>query len=151
MFKFYPAGKIWHAPKFQQLRELVDPVCITARWIDFKEDDDIVVNRKGDLWQACLEDVSAADYVLLYSEEHREEQRGALVEVGMAYGMGKPVYAIGSCQSTKPNAISDVAFTHHPLWNWVGTNDLIFGMYKAAAMHKWNLKQQAKGIKNAVC
>ena len=38
-----------------------------------------------------------------------EEQRGALVEVGMAYGLGKAVYAVGKSKSIAPNEISDVA------------------------------------------
>jgi nucleoside 2-deoxyribosyltransferase len=107
---------------------------VRARWIDLQQDSDIVQNRKGDLWQQCYEDVRDSDFVLLYSEQQNEEQRGALVEVGMAYGMGKRVYAIGSCNSTKPNAISDVAFTHHHLWTWLDTDNLVKGAYYALAM-----------------
>lgn len=129
---FYCAGKIWHAPKFQRLRdELQLPV--QARWIDLKEDDALVQNRKDLLWQMCYEDVRDSDFVLMYSEDQSEEQRGALVEVGMAYGMGKPVYAVGRCQSVKPNAISDVAFTHHHLWTWLDTDNLVKGAFYAIA------------------
>jgi hypothetical protein len=131
--KFYVAGKIWHAPKFQHLRdELGLPV--QARWIDLKEDDDIVQNRKGDLWQLCLEDVTRSDFLLLYSEDWDEEQRGALVELGMAFGAGKPVYAVGRCKSIAPNAISDVAFTHHDLFTWLPTTNLMKGAFLALAM-----------------
>ena len=59
------------------------------------------------------------DVVLIYAKDFAEEQRGALVEVGMAYGMRKPVVALGRCTSTSANGISDVAFTHYDLWNWV--------------------------------
>ena len=135
MFKFYPAGKIWHAPKFQALRSYFGKN-VNARWIDYTEDHDIVKNRKGDLWQHCLEDVASSDFLLLYSEEQAEEQRGALVEVGMALSLGKPIFAIGSCNSTKPNAISDVAFTHHALWNWLPTNDLLSGAMLAQKQFK---------------
>lgn len=135
MFKFYPAGKIWHASKFQALRALVPNGYVTARWIDYTNDHDIVQNRKGDLWQHCLEDVAAADFVLLYGGAPEEEQRGALVEVGMAFGMNKPVYAIGGCKSFTASPESDVAFTHHKLWNWTGTSDLLQGMYSAQMMH----------------
>ncbi len=129
---FYTAGKIWHAPKFQRLRdELQLPV--RARWIDLEQDSDIVANRKDKLWQMCYEDVRDSDFVLLYSEDESEEQRGALVEIGMAYGMGKPVYAVGKCRSIKPNAISDVAFTHHHLWTWLDTDNLVKGAYHAIA------------------
>ena len=71
--------------------------------------------------------------MLLYSGDQSEEQRGALVEIGMAYGMGKRVYAVGRCNSIKPNAISDVAFTHHHLWTWLDTDNLVKGAYFALA------------------
>jgi nucleoside 2-deoxyribosyltransferase len=129
---FYTAGKIWHAPKFQNLRDNLG-LPVRARWIDLNQDSDIVVNHKDQLWQQCYEDVRDSDFVLLYSEDRSEEQRGALVEVGMAYGMGKPVYAVGSCNSTKPNAISDVAFTHHHLWTWLDTDNLVKGAFYAIA------------------
>jgi len=130
---FYCAGKIWLAPKFQMLRDVVG-LPVRARWIDLEQDSDIVANRKGDLWQQCYEDVRDSDFLLLYSEQQNEEQRGALVEVGMAYGMGKRVYAIGSCNSTKPNEISDVAFTHHHLWTWLDTDNLVKGAYYAMGL-----------------
>lgn len=130
MLKFYTAGKIWHAPKFKALRdELLMPV--QARWIDLEDESDIVKNRKGDLWQLCLEDVTQSDFVLLYCEDFNEEQRGALVEIGMAYGAGKPVYAVGRCKSIAANEISDVAFTHHKLWTWLNTDKLHIGAMMA--------------------
>ena len=139
---FYVAGKIWHAPKFQFLRDTVG-LNVKARWIDLQQDSDIVMNRKNDLWQQCYEDVRDSDFLLLYSEEQSEEQRGALVEVGMAFGMGKRVYAIGSCKSTKSNAISDVAFTHHHLWTWLDTDNLVKGAYYALGIETtYNLKKK---------
>jgi nucleoside 2-deoxyribosyltransferase len=128
--KFYTAGKVWHAHKFQHLRDSVG-LTVQARWIDLKQDDPIVVENKRLLWQMCYEDVRDSDFVLLYSEDESEEQRGALVEVGMAYGMGKPVYAVGKCRSIKPNNISDVAFTHHHLWTWLETDNLVKGAFYA--------------------
>lgn len=142
---FYTAGKIWHSKKFQMLRDTIG-LPVRARWIDLHQDSDIVQNRKGDLWQQCFEDVRDSDFVLLYSEEQSEEQRGALVEVGMAYGMNKRVYAIGSCNSTKPNAISDVAFTHHHLWTWLDTDNLVKGAYYALAMEMGIRARNAKKV-----
>lgn len=140
---FYVAGKIWHSKKFQFLRDTVG-LPVKARWIDLQQDSDIVVNNKDQLWQQCYEDVRDSSFVLLYSEEQSEEQRGALVEVGMAFGMGKRVYAIGSCNSTKPNAISDVAFTHHHLWTWLDTDNLVKGAYHALGIEiARNLKKKA--------
>lgn len=122
MTSFYTAGKVWHNKKFQALREKGFPV--KARWIDLEKDDPIVKFRKDELWKLCLEDVRDSDFVLLYCEDQKEEQRGALVEIGMAYAFNKPVYAVGSCDSIKPNEISDVAFTHYKNWVWLDTNDL---------------------------
>lgn len=130
---FYVAGKVWLAPKFQHLRDTVG-LPVRSRWIDLGQDSDIVQNRKGDLWQQCYEDVRDSDFVLLYSEDQSEEQRGALVEIGMAYGMGKRVYAIGKCNSICPNGISDVAFTHHRLWTWLDTDNLVKGAYYAMGL-----------------
>lgn len=132
--KFYTAGKIWHAPKFQMLRDTLG-LPVQARWIDLDNESDFVLNRKGDLWQLCLEDVTQSDFVLLYCENFEEEQRGALVEIGMAYGVGKPVYAIGKCKSIAANEISDVAFTHHDLWTWLDTDDLLLGAMLAMNLH----------------
>lgn len=129
---FYVAGKVWLAPKFQMLRDTLG-LPVRARWIDLNQDSDIVVNHKDQLWQKCYEDVRDSDFVLLYSEDMAEEQRGALVEIGMAYGMGKPVYAVGRCNSICPNGISDVAFTHHHLWTWLDTDNLVKGAYYAIA------------------
>lgn len=130
---FYCAGKIWHADKFRMLRDTVG-LPVRARWIDLSSDSEIVMNRKDQLWQQCYEDVRDSDFVLLYCGKQEEEQRGALVEVGMAYGMNKRVYAIGSCNSIKPNEISDVAFTHHHLWTWLDTDNLVKGAYYALGL-----------------
>ena len=131
--RFYTAGKIWHAPRFRQLRdELGFPV--NARWIDLESDNPIVMFRKDLLWQMCLEDVTQSDFLLLYCGDESEEQRGALVEIGMALATGKPIYAIGHCKSIRPNSISDVAFTHHRLWTWLETDDLFQGTIQALAI-----------------
>jgi len=130
MLTFYTAGKIWHAPKFQALRDqMMMPV--KARWIDLDNDSDFVINRKDQLWKLCYEDVRDSDFVLLYCEDFNEEQRGALVEIGMAYGFGKPVYAVGKCKTISPNEISDVAFTHFENWTWLNTDDLLTGAMMA--------------------
>jgi nucleoside 2-deoxyribosyltransferase len=131
--KFYTAGKIWHAPKFRSLRDSYG-FSVNARWIDLEDTSDIVQNRKDILWTQCLQDVQNSSFVLLYSEKYEEEQRGALVELGMAYAFGKPVYAIGSCKSLKPNAISDVAFTHFPLFSWLSSTDLVAGAIEAVSL-----------------
>lgn len=130
---FYTAGKIYHAPKFRDLRDK-EGLPVRARWIDVDNESDLVQNRKGDLWQLCYEDVRDSKFVLLYSEPS-DEQRGALVELGMAYGMRKPVFAIGSCKNLVADATSDVAFTHYPLFHRINTTDLQYGAFLALALY----------------
>ena len=132
--KVYTAGKIWHAPKFQYLRDVLG-YDVNARWIDLEDSNWIVRKRKDILWQICYEDVRDCDFVLLYCEDISEEQRGALVEIGMAYAFGKPVYAVGTCKTIQPNKISDVAFTHFKGFHWLPESDLLKGFRMAEKMH----------------
>ena len=132
--KVYTAGKIWHAPKFQYLRDVLG-YDVNARWIDLEDSNWIVRKRKDLLWQICFEDVRDCDFVLLYCEDMSEEQRGALVEIGMAYAFGKPVYAVGTCRTIQPNKISDVAFTHFEGFHWLPETDLLKGFRMAEKMH----------------
>ena len=132
--KVYTAGKIWHAPKFQHLRDVLG-YDVNARWIDLEDSNWIVRKRKDILWQICYEDVRDCDFVLLYCEDISEEQRGALVEIGMAYAFGKPVYAVGTCKTIQPNKISDVAFTHFEGFHWLPESDLLKGFRMAEKMH----------------
>ena len=132
--KVYTAGKIWHAPKFQYLRDVLG-YDVNARWIDLEDSNWIVRKRKDILWQICYADVRDCDFVLLYCEDMSEEQRGALVEIGMAYAFGKPVYAVGTCKTIQPNKISDVAFTHFEGFHWLPESDLLKGFRMAEKMH----------------
>ena len=132
--KVYTAGKIWPAPKFQYLRDVLG-YDVNARWIDLEDSNWIVRKRKDILWQICYEDVRDCDFVLLYCEDMSEEQRGALVEIGMAYAFGKPVYAVGTCKTIQPNKISDVAFTHFEGFHWLPESDLLKGFRMAEKMH----------------
>ena len=119
--KFYAASKVWHAPTWRDLRAELEgsDIEITSRWIDYADDSDIVQNRKGELWQHCLEDVLRADAMILFCENFGEEQRGALIEAGHAMAAGKPVVCMNTCKTlTAQNGLSDVAFTHHQLFMW---------------------------------
>ena len=132
--KVYTAGKIWHASKFQYLRDTLG-YDVNARWIDLDDNNYIVKKRKDILWQICFEDVRDCDFVLLYCEDMSEEQRGALVEIGMAFAFNKPVYAVGTCKTIQPNKISDVAFTHFDGFHWLPESDLLKGFRMAEKMH----------------
>lgn len=68
---------------------------ITSRWIQMPkaEDDD----TKAEAAQACLDDIDAADCLVLLSENHAEicERGGRHVEVGYALAKGKLIVVIG--------------------------------------------------------
>ena len=123
--KFYGASKIWHAPLWQSVRDLGN----TARWIDIEGDSESTPVYQGeeitrqDIWNFCLTDVTKAQAVILYCGAMEENQRGAVMEAGHAMGQGKPVYCINTCETLKACPTSDVAFTHHELWNWVAANE----------------------------
>ena len=128
--KIYTAGKIWHAQKFQELRDTYG-YDVNCRWIDMDDKNPIVKRRKDILWQICFEDVRDCDFVLLYAEDYSEEQRGASVEIGMAYAFNKPVYCVGRCKTVDASPISDVAFTHFSGFHWLPTDNLIQGIKMA--------------------
>ena len=140
-FKIYSAGKVWHNTKFQEMRKI--GFNINARWIDLDDNHPIVLHDKPKLWQICYEDVRDCDYVLLYCEDMNEEQRGALVEIGMAFAFNKPVYAVGTCKTIQPNKISDVAFTHFRNFIWVDESDLLKGFQKVDELHLQSLVKKA--------
>ena len=115
--KIYSAAKIWHAPKFQDLRDN-GGYDINARWIDYDAEHPIV-QQKAVLWQHCLEDVVSADFMVIYCEDPAEEMRGVIMEAGHAMAAGKNIYCINTTDSFSPCPISDVAFTHHPQWHFI--------------------------------
>tara|TARA_Y100000004_G_scaffold182189_1_gene228662 strand:- start:1442 stop:1930 length:489 start_codon:yes stop_codon:yes gene_type:complete len=118
--KVYVASKVWHAPKWREHLDVFKHfnASVTSRWIDYADDSDIVQNRKGELWQHCLEDIQKADAMVVYCERFDEQQRGVLVEAGHAMALGKPVVCINTCETFTACGTSDVAFTRHSLWWW---------------------------------
>lgn len=125
--KFYGASKIWHAESWQQIR--AQGHNNVARWIDIGGDSESAVFYGGeeitrqDIWNMCLEDVTKADFVILFCGDPDEQQRGAVMEAGHAMGQGKKVYCINHCETFRSCKTSDVAFTHHALWDWVAPNE----------------------------
>ena len=119
----YVASKVSHAPQWREVRDMVSDsdITITSRWIDYEEHSDIVMNRKDELWQQCLEDIAAADAMIIYMRSGIRPSEAALVKSGYAIALGKPVV----CINTRPQTFTDLdskmdaEFTHHPLWMWV--------------------------------
>lgn len=64
-------------------------VIITSSWID--EDGEGQTEDFTELWDRVEMDIREADHLVLYAEADDFPLKGALVEVGMALGMGKMV------------------------------------------------------------
>lgn len=104
--RLYTASKTTHAHLWQALRSSGVP--ITATWID--EAGEGQTASYAELADRCIREVAQADAVLLYCAPG-EILKGALIEVGAALALGKPVLCVGDCPS-----LSRV-FKAHPLWS----------------------------------
>ncbi len=123
----YVASKASHRPMWREMRKRYP---IEARWIDV---DDSYIGREltddeyRGLWVTCIEDVSTSGAVVAWYEAG-EVWKGALIEIGVALALGKPVFLAG--------ALPDHSWVHHPLVEHVG--DLPTALHIAAQTHMWN-------------
>lgn len=115
----YTASKLWHAPKWRELRER--GVNVQASWIDFPERP-ATDDERLRLWVFCAREAAAADFMIFYAEPG-EVHKGALVEAGGALSCGKVVIQVGTCGSLTAGDGSDVAFTRHPNWRVAASID----------------------------
>jgi hypothetical protein len=140
----YSASKIWHATKWQWLRDKLK-FNIIATWIDIPCGTPeqptgakiLTDTEKTALWVACTDETRKADMTVIYAEEG-DEMRGALVELGSALGNGKVVYLIGDCASFRVANHSDVAFTKHPNFHRTKATEYLEGYYEAIAHYQRN-------------
>lgn len=101
--RIYTASKLYMADAWKTLREQCIDVEFTARWPDSPDLEKERLNKLGadDYERAWIEDhidVSRADVVLCYGAAE-DVLCGALIEAGMALGMGKTVICVGSSKS----------------------------------------------------
>jgi hypothetical protein len=87
----YVASKVRWAPRWRQLR--AEGLPIISTWID--EAGAGETGDWADLWCRCLAEVARCHVLILYADES-ERLKGALVEVGAALALGKPVIVFGS-------------------------------------------------------
>lgn len=103
---YYIASKVKYAPLWRKMR--ANGHKITSSWIDEMEEVKKIEDC-ADLALRCVSDIMDAKFVVLYCS-HGDLLKGALIEAGIAIGMGKEVRCVGNCHS-----ISRV-FKQHPLW-----------------------------------
>lgn len=101
----YVASRVKHAPLWKKLRSEGWPILST--WID---EGVVPPDRAGPLWLQIIEEVRRCSCLLVYAELSDFPLKGAMVEVGAALAMGKPVVACF------PNMDADVvgSWISHP-------------------------------------
>lgn len=102
--KIYTASKLHYADLFKHLRTQWPEFHFTARWPFFRGQVSDSPEEASKFWIDDFDDVKRADVVLCYSAG-QDQLKGALVEVGMALALCKPVIVIGL----------DHTWTYHPL------------------------------------
>lgn len=86
---------------------------ITSTWID--EAGEGETDSFMGLWWRIEQEVRAADGLVLYAQPEDLPLKGALVEVGMALGMGKPVAAVLPGVQLEPRTMRPVgSWLAHP-------------------------------------
>lgn len=113
----YVSSRVHHAPMWRSLRETWP---IYARWIDAADEADpnaeLGENWATDLWIKNVEDAREAGAVVFYVEEGDFPLRGAYVEVGVALGLGIPVFVVLEGIGLAPRSDRPVgSWIRHPL------------------------------------
>lgn len=92
--KVYIASKMCHAERWRNAYEENPHFHIVSRWPFLEPFIAPTEANARKFWQDDVADIQAADAVIVYAEEG-EKLRGALVEAGIAIGLGKLVIVIG--------------------------------------------------------
>lgn len=92
----YVASRVSRAPMWRYLRAEGYP--IIASWIDEAGDDE--TDDFGELWLRIQREIAGSRGLIFYGDTSDAPWKGALVEIGIALALGRPVKAIiiGSLQ-----------------------------------------------------
>lgn len=94
MLKVYLASKLYHREYAIKLILAHPEICFTNRWQYMEGIPDEERYAKS-FWQLDHADIVLADCVIVYAK-CEDKLRGALVEAGIAIGLGKRVIVIGT-------------------------------------------------------
>lgn len=94
IIKVYIASKMQHAARWRNLYSKYAHVHVVSRWPFLEPSVEPDEDNARKFWQDDVADIQAADAVIVYAEPE-EKLRGALVEAGIAIGLGKLVIVIG--------------------------------------------------------
>ena len=101
-------------------------VNITSSWID--EDGEGMTASFAELWQRITDEITRSERLVLYAEQDDFPLKGALIEVGIALGKGKPItVCLPNVELQKRSCRPIGSWIHHPL---VTRNDDIYAALK---------------------
>jgi hypothetical protein len=83
---------------------------IISSWIDEAEPG--ATTGLGELWERIAQEIASADGLVLYVEADDFPLKGALIEVGIALGLGKPIHVV--MPDLEPSAPS-----YRPIGSWI--------------------------------
>jgi hypothetical protein len=93
---------------------------IVSTWID--EDGEGETGCYTELWSRIEQEIRAADRLVLYVEAEDFPLKGALIEVGMALAMGKPVFVVAPGVTLHPRSMRPLgSWAAHPGVSFVDT------------------------------
>lgn len=91
-----------------------DGANIVSSWIDSNGDND--PSKYPELWERIKNEIKSCDRLVIYFEPDDFPLKGALVEVGMALSLDKPVLVINNGVEIEPNNFRPVgSWLAHPL------------------------------------
>lgn len=113
--QYYAASRASVPERPAMWRKLRDQgVLITSTWIDEAGEGETACNT--DLWRRIAREVAESDAVILYAEKGDFPLKGALVEVGMAIGLGKRVMVVAPGVEIEPHTCRPIgSWMMHPL------------------------------------
>lgn len=108
----YVASRVSRADVWKNLRDNMG-VSITSSWIDEAGEGD--TEDFGELWTRITREIAASTGLVFYGHTADQPWKGALVEVGIALALGKPVAALilGELEGRTMRPVG--SWLHHPL------------------------------------
>jgi nucleoside 2-deoxyribosyltransferase len=95
MKNVYIASKMDRAGEWRKLYSYSDLINIVSRWPFLEPSVDPTPNNAKKFWRTDYLDIQSCDFLICFAAGE-DKLRGALVEAGMAIGMGKTVIVIGN-------------------------------------------------------
>lgn len=110
----YFAGKLSDAPLARECMLKAPQFLWNARWPWFESVVPDEPEFAENFWVQDIADIADSDCVLLWAVDHGKKQKGALVEVGAAIGMGKRVLVVTTGAEKAKTNTRGVSNPYHP-------------------------------------